>query len=97
MNLDIDSLVETNELLKARLNRETRRARMREFGMKMIDTFRQASEKAIDEMGLRQEPDPIPVLSTYEEISARTKQHQEQHLNLLRSQTEALRRWRDSL
>lgn len=96
MSLDYESLAKVNELLTKSLDNQRRKATMRGFASKMMESFQRDSAKLIEELGLNSELEE-PKLPSLEESLERGKKHHDEHLALLRSQTAALKNWRDSL
>lgn len=95
MNFETD-LEAVHSLLKDKLKQHERRAAFRAVTSKMLGAMQEQSQKAMSWVEETFKTEPVP---TYDRdgLIAQSDNYKQEHFEKLRAQTDALRRWRDSL
>lgn len=92
-----DDLESVHKLLSEMLHQRERKAAFRAASSKIFESMQEKNREMLSWVNETFKPEPLTPPAQRNELMAQSEQFMQEHLTKLRQQTDALRRWRDSI
>lgn len=92
-----NDLEAVHTLLKEAIRQREKRAAFQATSLKIFESMQETSREATKWIDETFKPEPVTPATEREEVIARSDRFMQDHLAKLKQQTDALRRWRDSI